>query len=331
MLLFNTLLCLVLAAFVLLIMFQIGLMANLAIISQNPDKVSHPDLIQSPAGVLTFLETEDGGRVACRHRGSGEPMILIPDVGVSCASMNQLWEHLASYGYQVITFDWRGYGDSEAGAEGMTLQGMAQDLQAVLMWQRSHKATLLAHATGAFITLQTLQSQKGILPSPKALVCMGAFGQGNFISNRTQGVLARLGEKLKLESLLSRRLFGWGYVAPIFGDRVAPSMMKAYLDLHLARPLSRLKPLWEELTQQDLLSSLKKLSIPTLLLASKGDRRVPPLESIRLARALPKSQLIWMSGEVGNMLPWEASKSVVERSRDFLNDLDTKKDPVSIC
>lgn len=317
MILLHTGLGLLCALGVLSMIMQLGMFANLFVIQQNPDSFTLEELLTEPAGVEAWISVADGGRLRSLHRGSGPTVLLLPDLGLNLLSMNQLWERLAQYGYRVITFDWRGHGASEAGQAGLSLSGLMQDLDAVWHHHRLRQPLMIGHATGAFMGFYYLLQRPEVADQVRGLVSVGGHVGGSLRGFRAGSLRDRIMDSCWTERLLRKRLFGWGYVASAFGDRVSPAQVRAYLELMLQQPMSRLRPLHHELMGVDLQRSLEQLNLPVLMLASPDDRRIAPQHAQRVAESLPQGQNLWVCCGAGNMLIWEQPTAVVEAIREF--------------
>jgi pimeloyl-ACP methyl ester carboxylesterase len=317
MILLHTGLGLLCALGVLGMIMQLGMFANLFVIQQNPESFTLEELLTEPAGIEAWIPVADGGRVRSLHRGSGPTVLLLPDLGLDLVSMNQLWERLAQYGYRVITFDWRGHGASEVGQAGLSLCGLMQDMDAIWRHHRLRRPLVIGHATGAFMGFHYLLQRPELADQVRGLVSVGGYVGGSLRGFRVGSLRDRIMDSRWTERLLRKRLFGWGYVASAFGDQVSPALVRAYLELMLRQPMSRLRLLHHELRGTDLQHSLDRLDLPVLMLASPDDRRIPPPHAQRVAESLPQGNIEWIYRGAGNMLIWEQPAAVVEAVRSF--------------
>ena len=69
--------------------------------------------------------------LACRDEGGGQPLVFL-----HAFPLNQtMWdEQVAEFSktHRVVTFDWRGFGDSDLGSAGSTMPNFADDLAGLL-------------------------------------------------------------------------------------------------------------------------------------------------------------------------------------------------------
>lgn len=312
MLVLNTVLALLCALGTLGLMVQLGMLANLFVIQEQPDAPAAA-LLDAPAGVAEMVVSADGARLQTWHRGSGRPVVLLHDLGLSAAAMGPLWAALAARGYRVIALDWRGHGSSPA-AGPLTLDQFTADLAAVVAHYDLRDALLVGHSLGALLALRYLTTE-GAQDRIGGLLSVAGFAGGQL-----RGLPGRQWERQLLKwnilpRLLRHRLYAWSYATPLFGDRINPTWVRAYLELLLARPLRRLHPLLHELAQTDLYPQLDRVKIPVTVTCSRQDQRTRPLHAVRLARHLPAATLQWIEDGSGNMLIWECPQRLAEMVR----------------
>ncbi|MDX2249675.1 MAG: alpha/beta hydrolase [Bacteroidia bacterium] len=318
MILVNLLLCILCALVIFLFVMQIGILANLYIFKNTPDSLSENTLLTEPDGVEEFIPTTDGGLIRSLHKASGPAVVLIPDWGLSMVTMNLLWRQLAAKGYQVITFDHRGHGDSQAGSEGYSPEILARDLRDILDFYRLNDCILVGHSAGAFLAMKYLldypEESRNRVNGLVSLAGFGALSPEEKNHNRFpfsvfgSGVLRRL---------LKTELYGWSFSAVAFGDRPAPSMLRAFMKVVLKDQHKIIKSVWDQIGKQNLYSRLSALSLPVTLVSSLSDRRIDPNASQLLAQHIPAATANCLEEPVGNMLVWEAPGKLAEIIRKF--------------
>jgi pimeloyl-ACP methyl ester carboxylesterase len=321
MLLITAILGLLCAVGILGVIMQVGMFANLVAIHQNPEAFTVEKLLTEPAGVVHWVPTVDGGRLHTLSRGSGPSVVLLPDPGLSLVTMNLLWDRLAAYGYRVVTFDWRDHGLSQPGQQGLSLSGLSHDLDAVLRYYQLQQPLLVGHGTGAFMAFHYLLHRPELTDQVRGVVSIGGHAGGTVGGLRVGSLRDHFLRSRWPSRLLRHRLFGWGYVASAFGDRVSPALIRAYLEILRARPLNRLRPLLHELITVDLRRSLERFNVPTLVIASPDDQRISPHHAHDMAQRLPQAASSWIYRGAGNMLIWEQAPAVIEALREFDRNL----------
>ena len=79
-----------------------------------------------------FVERPDGARIYYQVQGEGEPMMLIHGYPLNSGLFRDNVGALAEAGYQVVTPDLRGFGQSEAPSGKATIEMYAEDMLAVM-------------------------------------------------------------------------------------------------------------------------------------------------------------------------------------------------------
>lgn len=122
--------------------------------------------------------TGDGTRIAWRSVGSGAPLLIVHGAANAGADYGPLAQRLAS-GYRAITFDRRGYGESEAGLRPATFEQDGADIR-VLLEMLGPETFLFGHSAGALAAMHAARSTpvRGLaLYEPPLLVSRPAVGE----------------------------------------------------------------------------------------------------------------------------------------------------------
>lgn len=318
MILLNLFLCIICALGIFLFMMQVGILVNLYIFKNTPDSLSENTLLAEPDGVEEFIPTADGGVIRSLHKASGPAIILIPDWGLSLVTMNLLWRQLAARGYQVITFDHRGHGESKAGTDGFSPEILARDLKQVLDFYNLKDCILVGHSAGAFLAMKYLldhpEESRTRVKGLVSLAGFGALSQGEKKQNRFP--FSMIGSGV-LQRILKTELYGWSFSAIAFGDRPAPSMLRAFMKVALKDEHKIIQSVWDQIGKQNLHDRLSDLSLPVTLVSSYCDRRIDPQASQLLAQYIPSATANCLEEPFGNMLVWEAPVKLAEIIRTF--------------
>ncbi|RMG72622.1 MAG: alpha/beta hydrolase [Bacteroidetes bacterium] len=320
MILLNAVLGLLCALLTLGVMLQVGMLANLFVIREQPETGEATALQQDPAGVAESVQREDGTRIQTWHRGSGRPVLLLHDLGLSAAAMGPLWEVLAAQGYRLIAMDLRAHGQSTG--HQLDLDTLTADLAAVVRHYDLQDALIVGHSLGALIAMRYLIQ----VPEAQSRIA-GLLSVAGFAGGQLRGLPGHSWERKLLQwgilsRLLRHRLYAWSYATPLFGHRINAIWVRAYLELLLSRPLRRLHPLLHELARTDMYPELSRIKTPVVVTCSRQDQRTRPLHAVRLARYLPNSQLHWIDDGSGNMLVWECP----QRLANLVRSLDRERE-----
>ncbi|MEB0306467.1 alpha/beta fold hydrolase, partial [Cryobacterium sp. 10I1] len=105
---------------------------------------------------MEYALAPDGARIAWSSTGgnaTGDPVVLVAGQGVSSRSWSPLLPTLGAR-HRVITFDTRGVGDSEPGADvRFTTAALAEDIVAVLDAAGIDRAHVYGHSMGGRVAL----------------------------------------------------------------------------------------------------------------------------------------------------------------------------------
>ncbi len=101
-----------------------------------PDVVAHSGVLKD-----TMVHVEDTG-------GTGRPVVLIHGWPLSGASWKEQVPALQGAGYRVVTYDRRGFGQSDKPMRGYTYDVLADDLDGVVSGLDLHDVTLVGFSMG---------------------------------------------------------------------------------------------------------------------------------------------------------------------------------------
>lgn len=223
-----------------------------------------------------------GVSLMARRTGSGRPLLLINGIGCGVETWEPLERELS--GFDLLSFDPPGVGSSPNARRPMgmrTLANLAVALADSCGW---NEFDVLGLSWGGILAQQLAHDHTDRVR--RLVLCATTFGPGPF----TVDPLA-----LALMSTPARHTSRW------FGRVVAPylygSDVRQYPDAFQAFERRR-SPSVLGYYQQALAATgwsslpwLRKLPTPTLVLAGRRDRMVPPTVSRLLARAIPNSSL----------------------------------------
>lgn len=221
--------------------------------------------------------------------GSGEPLVLIH--GLSMASdtwFNQV--PILSQKYQVIVFDNRGVGQTDAPDEDYSTEMMADDIATLLQFLNVDNAHILGFSMGGMIAQVVALKYPELV---KSLILNATAAQlpakAKYI---VQHWLRMLNENVSLETRVREGLL-WVYTDNFFENDEA---VTAAVDLagNQPHPLSKhgFAGQVAALMKYDMRSQISQISAPTLVLVG-GDEILIPLEcSEELTDKIPKSELV---------------------------------------
>jgi pimeloyl-ACP methyl ester carboxylesterase len=234
---------------------------------------------KSPGEEPTIVTAPDGFRLAVQvGDGPGRPpLLLLPGQ----ANSHRWWTDLAgrfARRFRVITFDYRGVGDSRGPVGEWTTEGFADDAAAVLVALGTGPAAVYGTSMGGRVA-QHLAAAHPELVDRLVLACTSPGGP--HARERTAAVRLQLGDPdpdTRRRAL--RRLFytdAWTRDSHLLGD---PTMSPAESRAHLRA--SARHDAWE---------ALPRIAAPTLVLHGTDDLMVPAENAPLLAGRIPGARL----------------------------------------
>jgi 3-oxoadipate enol-lactonase len=257
--------------------------------------------------------------IAYRDEGAGRPIVFL-----HAFPLNQtMWdEQVAVFAsnYRVITFDWRGFGESQLGNGISTMEDFADDLAGLL-----HRLSI-----------------------EQAIICglsMGGYASFAFHRKYSEKISALILADTRATADTEEGKRGRYEMAELARNKGAPALTEALFDKMLPRLLGettqRTKPAVVErvkamiesgqpegiaqallamAVRPDSTSLLPQVGCPTLIVVGNEDKLTPPSESENMDQAIPDSTLAIIddAGHLSNIEQPESFNYVISR---FLSGL----------
>ncbi|MDY7542680.1 MULTISPECIES: alpha/beta fold hydrolase [unclassified Cryobacterium] len=231
---------------------------------------------------MEYALAPDGARIAWSSTGpdtgvgAGDPVVLIAGQGVSSRSWSPLLPTLGTR-HRVITFDTRGVGDSEPGAdERFTMAALAEDVVAVLDAAGIDRAHVYGHSMGGRVAQWFAINH----PDRLGALVLGATSGGDHRGlTRTSDVaqLMARGDAMSMGPLFFTDAFIASHPELVAAMFVRPS------SVHTRRLL------FGASTGHDAWDHLPGITAPTLVLHGDADEVTPPGNGERLADHIPNA------------------------------------------
>jgi non-heme chloroperoxidase len=93
-------------------------------------------------------ENSEAVRIYYEDHGSGDPVVLVHGYLLDGRSWEKQEAALLVAGYRVITYDWRGFGNSSRPSVGYDYNTLAADLNVLLSELYLHDVTLVGYCAG---------------------------------------------------------------------------------------------------------------------------------------------------------------------------------------
>ena len=286
-------------------------------LGQMPDPFQREELLHPTPGEVTWLERPDGTRLLTRSAGTGPAVVLAHGYGLTSASWNVVAERLLARGFQVISFDQRGHGESTVGVDGLGSSPMAADYRAVIDEYGVKNGVLVGHSMGAFLTLQYLldhpdhahQTLRGaVLVSPI---------HGGLAKDPIDMALINVLKAPFAATLLDHPIYGTAGLTAAFGTP-SPSLVEALQAQLGSAHYSRISSAVDMMVNEDLAAHISEIDLPVSVIVGSEDRLAPPIQARLIAANLLHGELVWLDG-IGHMVNWEAVDEIVRRVEERIS------------
>ena len=250
-------------------------------------------------------------RIAWERRGSGTPLVLVQGLGYARWGWEPVADLLAER-YDVILFDNRGIGESEAPPGAYSCAELAEDTRRVMDEAGVERAHVLGASLGGMI------AQELALETPerveKLVLACTTPGGANAAPMPAQTVQL-MAEAPTLEPLVALRTF--------IENALAPDPPPAMVERILAYRIETAQPSSAWLSQAsagaafDAWDRLPTLAPPALVVHGTADVVVDPANAQLLAERIPDVQVELFPG-CGHLLFWEQPDRFVGVVGEFL-------------
>ena len=277
---------------------------------------------------VNFCRSADGTRIAFSAHGQGAPLLRLGtwpshlEIDASSPITGPLILALAQR-HTLIRFDLRGTGLSERHAPDLTFDRLVDDLEAVIDAAQLSQFSILAHGQGAAISMAYIARHPGR--------CSKLIAHGGYL----QGRITRARDAVEVEQNdLFERLVRAGW------DKPTPTFRRVFSSLFFPDATTAELSAWDELQHRaasaevaveligtfgriDVTHLAGQVMVPTLVIHSEGDLRVPVGEGRRLAASVAGAQFISLPCRNHHCLRrdaiWSEYLDLVTR---FLDELD---------
>jgi uncharacterized protein (TIGR02246 family) len=254
----------------------------------------------------------NGPRIHVREQGEGElALVLLHYWGGSSRTWDGVVGQLSTQ-YRTVAIDQRGWGDSEAPAQGYTIADMANDAQDVIEALDLQHYVLVGHSMGGKVA-QLLASRRprglaGVVlvapspPTPMALpdeqraAMMAAYESRESISHVLDHVLT------------AKRL------EPAYREQVIADSLRGAPQAKAAWPSAGML--------EDIADEVGEIDVPVVVISGELDQ-VDTVETLR-RELLPRiaGASLHVLPQVGHLLPLEAPAALATLIRQFVGKLD---------
>ena len=265
------------------------------------DEVDAPRSRRLPAQNVTFCRTADDVHLAIASTGGGTPVVKAANWlnHIEYDWQSPVWSPLISHlsdRFELIRYDERGNGLSDWNVRELAFESFVRDLETVVDALGLERFALLGISQGAAVSIAYATRHPERV---SRLVICGGYVLGH----RKRADAKEMAQREALEQLIK---LGWGQDNPAFRQVFTslfipggtPEQMQWWNELQRISTspenASRLSEAFGEIDVSGLLADIR---VPTLVMHSRGDARVPFEQGLRLAREIPGASFVALDSD----------------------------------
>jgi pimeloyl-ACP methyl ester carboxylesterase len=260
---------------------------------------------------MTTTAETSGARIAWERRGNGEPLLLVHGLGYARWGWEPVVDALADE-HEVVLFDNRGIGESDAPGGPYSVRMLAEDAVAVLDAAGLKRVHVIGTSLGGMVALQLALDW----PERVDRLVLACTTQGGARAAPMPEQTIRLMQEastLPVEVALRR------FVENAFGPEPDPTMVDRIMRHRIAS--AQLPTAWAAQAAAgaafDVWDRVPEIRTQTLVLTGDEDGVVDPRNSKLLAERIPGALLEVFPG-TGHLFFWEQPDRFVHVVTDFL-------------
>ncbi len=263
-------------------------------------------------------------RIYFEDHGEGPPLLLIHGYPFSGRAWERVVTKFIEDGHRVITYDRRGFGQSDRPAVGYEYDTFAADLSALVDELDLSDVVLIGHSMGTgeivrYLSTYGAEKVRGavfIAPIPPFLLQT---------ETHPEGVSSEVFDHLKHAIIDDRYAFVTDFLRHFYntehflGKPLSPEKLKADFSIAIAAsPVALLKCI--DTWSTDFRSELGKINVPSLVIQGDTDQILPyDVTGKLLAQLLKARELVIPGGSHG--ITWTHSEVICHEVLDFISIL----------
>lgn len=243
--------------------------------------------------------------------GNGPPMVLIHALGLD----HHLWdEQIPAFAsaFDVVAYDVRGHGQTDAPAGPYTMGDFAEDLEGLLDSQGIESAHLVGISMGGMIAQEfTLSWPERV----RSLVLADTTSEYNQEARRQLAERARVAEERGMAPLAPPTTERW-FTPELRAQR--PNEVARIMDRFLSCPPHGYAAACRAISRIDFTERLVNLHVPTVVLVGSRDTSTSPEMALKIHEYIPGSRYVQIAdaAHLTNVArPEEFSQLVIETAR----------------
>lgn len=256
----------------------------------------------------TRVPVATGVRLNVSQTGAGEPLLLIMGTSGSLGLWEPLVAPLAEQ-HRVIAYDNRGLGQSDRGAERITMASLAADAAALLDALEIERTHVLGWSLGSAV------AQELALAHPErvgGLILYATWGRGDGYMRAMLTALRHPWETGDIESALGA--LGLAFSPELLDSPEFEPLVEQLLPLfpQTEAQIRTTCEQWEADEHHDTLDRLGGIGAPTLVIAGEQDLLTPPAQCREVAERIPGARYELFTG------PGSSHVLMMERAEEFI-------------
>jgi|1186.fasta_scaffold32305_2 3-oxoadipate enol-lactonase len=252
----------------------------------------------------------DGVRIAYEVQGAGEPLLLVQGLGYGRSGWGPARELLAEH-FQVVSYDSRGFGESEIAPGPYSTAQLAEDAAAVLDAVELERAHVVGISLGGMVAQELALSHPDRVQT--LVLCSTTPGGAAAFPMPAQTV-ALMGSAPQLDPEVAQRRFVDNALAPDAPAALVDEIV-AYRRAHPPDPAG-----WYALASagaaHDAAARVGEIGVPTLVVHGTADNVVDVRNATLIADAIGGARLQLFEG-AGHLLPWERPREFASLVEEF--------------
>jgi 3-oxoadipate enol-lactonase len=262
--------------------------------------------------------TKDG-RFAYEAAGDPDttPLIFLHGIGGAARAWRQQLARFSTQ-FRATAWDMPGYGGS-APLASVSIAALADALQQFIEQLGTTTPILVGHSIGGMIVQKWLAQSPKLARAVVLAQTSPAFGKADGDWQKSF-IAARLGPLDRGETMKS---LAPSLVKELVGDDPDPKGMELARECMASVPEASYRAMMLALMGFDQRSTLKDISVPTLLLSGSKDNNAPATMMAKTATFIPSAEYVELAG-VGHLANLERPDAFDEALGRFLNSVATK-------
>jgi 3-oxoadipate enol-lactonase len=252
----------------------------------------------------------DGVRIAYEVQGAGEPLLLVQGLGYGRSGWGPARALLAER-FQALSYDSRGFGESDIAPGPYSIGQLAEDAVGVLDAAELERAHVVGISLGGMVAQELALSHPDRV---RTLVLCSTTPGGPTAFPMPEQTVALMGSAPQLDPDVAQRRFVDNALAPDAPVALVDEIV-AYRQAHPPDPAG-----WYALAgagaAHDAAARLGEISVPTLVVHGTADNVVDVRNATLIADAIDGARLELFEG-VGHLLPWERPREFAALVEEF--------------